>query len=145
MANYDLITKMKDGLIESKLFKETDTYRAFITDEINCTSAYTSPNDNIERPTTVALDTRYNLIIISFKDDEIKCNAKEILESLGNYNVKGCDNDCAVMDLNGLSDDKISELFTDVIMKVDESVRVHYDLSRDIPDKNVKNVDDIEL
>ena len=137
--------KIKNKIIESKLFKETNAYRAFITNEINCDSAYISPVDNIERPATVVLDTRYNLIIISFKDNETKCNAKEILKSLGDYDIKEFGNACAIMELDGLSDDEISELFTDTIMKVDKSVREYYDLSKDISDKNIKDIDDMEL
>ena len=136
--------KIENELIESKLFKETDAYRAFITDGIDCDSSYKSLKDNIERPATIVLDTECNSIIISFNDNKTKCNAKDILNSLGNYDIWGTDNS-AEIDLYGLSDDKISELFTDTIMKVDESVREHYDLSKDISDKNVKDVGDIEL
>ena len=140
----ELAKKIENELIESKLFKETDTYRSFITDGIDCDSSYKSLKDNIERPATIVLDTECNSIIISFNDNKTKCNAKDILNSLGDYRIVGNDH-YAFIKLNGLSDDEISELFTDTIMKVDESVREHYNLSRDIPNKNVKNIDDMEL
>lgn len=148
IRNEDLKNKVENKLIELKLFKETNTYRAFITDGIDCDFSYISPKDNIERPATIVLDTKDNSISISFEDNKTKCNAKNILESIGNYKygVWGV-NSYAEMKLDNLPDDKISELFTDVIMKVDESVREHYDLSKNIKDKEIedKNYNDMEL
>ena len=142
----ELAKKIENELIESKLFKETNAYRAFITDGIDCNFSYISPNDNIKRPATIVLDTKDNSISISFEDNRTKCNTKNILESIGNYeyDVWGV-NSYAEMKLDNLPDNKISELFTDTIMKVDEFVREHYDLLKDIPDKNAKDVDDMEL
>ena len=65
------------------------------------------------------------LITISFKDNETKCNAKDILNSLGTGFYIKITNNYTAIELYGLSDNKMSKLFTDVIMKVDGSVREH--------------------
>ena len=167
----DLKEKIKNEIIESKLFKETDTYRAFITDGclhygVNCHSAYKSPKDNNERPVTIVLDTKYNDITVLFKNKNIKCNTIEELKTICKSNdkfeklykwVQGS-NDAVTLCLNDndfwklkLPDDEYNkvcaELFTDVIMKIDESVREHYDLSKNIKDKEIedKNYNDMEL
>lgn len=131
--------------VESKLFKETDSYRAFITDGVFCAASYYSPKDDEIKPATITLNTKFNSITIAFEDGGKKCSAREIVQSLWGNEAGGRDGIAGSPRNWNKSERQLSEAFSDAILKVDEIVRKHYDLSRGIQDKNIKDIDDMEL
>lgn len=131
--------------VESKLFKETDSYRAFITDGVFCAASYYSPKDNKIKPATITLNTKFNSITIAFEDGGKNCSAREIVQSLWGNEAGGRDGIAGSPRNWNKSERQLSEAFSDAVLKVDEIVREHYDLSRNIQDKNAKEIDDMEL
>lgn len=74
---------------ESRLIEEDDHVRVFVTDGLSCNDAYYSPKLGRVAKATVALNTSYGAVTISFEDGGKRFNAAEIVQTIWDKRAGG--------------------------------------------------------
>lgn len=68
--------------VESKLVKETDNVRAFMTDGVFCASSYYSPESNEVKKATVTLNSKTGAVTVAFADGGAEVHAGKLVNEL---------------------------------------------------------------